>query len=108
MQMGEKNTVKITPVAVDLRGAADAIIGAEAWKNEAITIDYRASWGRTRTAPLSGMSCGRSHSEEVVGSTVWSTLECSRSTGAVTRGRSRRTTCQPTDSEYAAWTGSLL
>lgn len=42
IQIGEKNTVKITPVAVDLRGAADAIIGAEAWKNEAITIDYRA------------------------------------------------------------------
>jgi hypothetical protein len=42
LQMGEKNTVKIAPVAVDLRGAADAIIGAEAWKNQAITIDYRA------------------------------------------------------------------
>ncbi|HKR62947.1 MAG TPA: hypothetical protein VJZ00_04380 [Thermoanaerobaculia bacterium] len=42
LQMGEKNAVRISPVALDLGGTADAIIGADAWKNEAITIDYRA------------------------------------------------------------------
>jgi hypothetical protein len=42
LQMGEKNTVRISPLAVDLGGAADAIIGAETWRKHAITIDYRA------------------------------------------------------------------
>jgi hypothetical protein len=41
LQMSERETVRIDPVALDLRGVADAIIGAEPWRNRAITIDYR-------------------------------------------------------------------
>lgn len=40
LQMSERETVRIDPVALDLRGVADAIIGAEPWRNRAITIDY--------------------------------------------------------------------
>ena len=47
-------------------------------------IDYRASRDRTRTGLRSGVACGRSHSDEVVGSTVWSTT-LSRSAVKVSR-----------------------
>jgi hypothetical protein len=36
-------------------------------------IDYLASGDRTMTGPLCGVAYVRSHSDEVVGSTVWST-----------------------------------
>jgi len=42
LQMSERETVRIEPLAVDLGGVADAIIGAEPWRNRAITIDYRS------------------------------------------------------------------
>ena len=42
LQINEKETVRISPAAHDLRGVADAIIGAEAWIRHAITIDYHA------------------------------------------------------------------
>lgn len=42
LQIGEKQTVRISPTPGDLHGVADAIIGADAWNNRAISIDYRA------------------------------------------------------------------
>lgn len=42
VQMGDRQTVRITPVTQDLRGVADAIIGGEPWRQHAISIDYRA------------------------------------------------------------------
>ena len=41
LRLGERETVRIEPAPQDLRGVADAIIGAEAWRNKAISIDYR-------------------------------------------------------------------
>ena len=42
LQIGERETVRINPAAHDLQGVADAIIGIEAWRNRAISIDYRS------------------------------------------------------------------
>ena len=42
IQLSEKTTVRISPVKLDLGGVADAIIGADAWGKNTITIDYRA------------------------------------------------------------------
>ncbi len=42
LQLSEKETLRIDPVAQDLHGVADGIIGADAWRRAAITIDYRA------------------------------------------------------------------
>lgn len=42
LQIGERETVHISPASHDLLGVADAIIGAEAWRNHAISIDYRS------------------------------------------------------------------
>jgi hypothetical protein len=39
--LGEKSVVRIRPAIVDLQGVADAIIGADAWGANAITIDYQ-------------------------------------------------------------------
>jgi hypothetical protein len=41
LQIGEKQSVRISPASLDLRGVADAIVGVEAWRNNAISIDYR-------------------------------------------------------------------
>jgi hypothetical protein len=41
LQISEKQTVEISPAPLDLRGVADAIVGAEPWRNRAISIDYR-------------------------------------------------------------------
>jgi len=41
LQIGERETVRIHPAPHDLRGVADAIVGIEAWRNRAISIDYR-------------------------------------------------------------------
>jgi hypothetical protein len=42
LQIAEKETVNITPSALDLGGVADGIIGADVWGNRAISIDYKA------------------------------------------------------------------
>jgi hypothetical protein len=42
LQLGEKETLRIDPIAQDLGGIADGIIGTEAWRRAAITIDYQA------------------------------------------------------------------
>jgi hypothetical protein len=42
IQITENETVKVTPSTLDLRGVADAIIGVDAWRNRAISIDYRS------------------------------------------------------------------
>lgn len=42
LQMDERQTVRIDPAPMDLRGVADAIVGIEAWRNHAISIDYRS------------------------------------------------------------------
>lgn len=42
LQIAEKETVRIRPATLDLGGVADAIIGAEAWGNRALSIDYRS------------------------------------------------------------------
>jgi len=40
LQISEKETLRIDPAPHDLHGVADAIIGIEAWRNRAISIDY--------------------------------------------------------------------
>lgn len=42
LQMGERETVRLSPTPLDLGGVADAIIGVEAWRNHAISIDYKS------------------------------------------------------------------
>jgi hypothetical protein len=42
VQLTPKNTVKIKPSTLDLRGVADGIIGADIWSNQSISIDYRS------------------------------------------------------------------
>lgn len=42
LQISEKETIKLQPSTLDLGGVADAIIGVEAWRNRAISIDYRS------------------------------------------------------------------
>jgi hypothetical protein len=42
LQMGDKNSVRIDPVSLDLGGTADALIGADAFSRHTITIDYRS------------------------------------------------------------------
>ncbi len=41
LELSAKQSVRFTPVVVDLHGLADGIIGADVWKSSAITIDYR-------------------------------------------------------------------
>jgi len=42
LQMGERETLRLTPQLLDLGGVADAIVGIEAWKRHAITINYKS------------------------------------------------------------------
>ncbi len=42
LQIGERETVRIDPAPYDLKGVADAIVGVEAWRNRAISIDYHS------------------------------------------------------------------
>lgn len=42
LQLSEKESLPLRTVTADLRGAADAIIGADAWQSHAVTFDYRA------------------------------------------------------------------
>ncbi|HUP62289.1 MAG TPA: hypothetical protein VNA69_17930 [Thermoanaerobaculia bacterium] len=54
VQLSEKETLRLTTAPVPLGGVADAIIGADAWRQRAITIDYRVglvSWQRDGIKP---------------------------------------------------------
>lgn len=42
VQLSEKKSIRVSPLTLGLGGVADAIIGADAWGQNAITIDYRA------------------------------------------------------------------
>lgn len=42
LQLGDRDTIPFTPVAIDLRGSGDALIGADVWDSHAVTIDYHA------------------------------------------------------------------
>lgn len=42
LRLTEKESVRLSPAALDLGGVADAIIGIEPWKSRAISIDYRS------------------------------------------------------------------
>ena len=58
LQISEKETIRIDPAPMDLRGAADAIIGIEAWRNHAISIDYRSG---LVTYQKEGIKTGQMH-----------------------------------------------
>lgn len=40
LQLRDKNSVRLAPLRADLAGAADAILGADVWRNHAISINY--------------------------------------------------------------------
>jgi hypothetical protein len=40
LQLNEKESLRFTPVEIDLHKVADGIIGADVWGNRAISIDY--------------------------------------------------------------------
>jgi len=42
LQIGEKQSLSFTPLVADLRGAGDAIVGADVWGSRAVTVDYHA------------------------------------------------------------------
>ena len=42
LQVREKETLRLSPVRMDLQGVADAIVGADAWGRQSISIDYRS------------------------------------------------------------------
>ena len=42
LQLNERQSLPLSPVVDDLHGVGDAIIGADAWGRNAITIDFRA------------------------------------------------------------------
>ena len=42
LQLGSRETIRFSPVPLDLGKAGDAIIGADVWDQHAVTIDYRA------------------------------------------------------------------
>lgn len=42
LQLGPRDTLSFNPVALDLGGAGDALIGADVWDSQAVTIDYHA------------------------------------------------------------------
>ena len=42
LQLNERQSLEFSGVVADLRGVADAIIGANVWDSHAVTIDYRA------------------------------------------------------------------
>lgn len=42
LQLGEKTSFRVTPALLDLEGAADGIVGSDAWRNGAVSIDYRS------------------------------------------------------------------
>lgn len=40
LSFGERDSVRVSPAVLPLRGVAHVIVGADAWKNRAVTIDY--------------------------------------------------------------------
>jgi hypothetical protein len=40
LHLNEKESLRFTPVVLDLHGVADGIIGADVWSNRAVSIDY--------------------------------------------------------------------
>jgi len=42
LQVREKESLPLSPVRMNLQGVADAIVGADAWRGRAISIDYRS------------------------------------------------------------------
>lgn len=42
LQLNQREALQFTPVVTDLRGVGDAIVGADVWGRNSITIDYRA------------------------------------------------------------------
>ncbi|HEY8849488.1 MAG TPA: hypothetical protein VIO12_09355 [Thermoanaerobaculia bacterium] len=42
LQLSERDSLRFTPVILDLRGVGDGIVGADVWGSHAVTIDYRA------------------------------------------------------------------
>lgn len=42
LKIREHESLPISPVRVNLQGVADAIVGADAWRNQSISIDYRS------------------------------------------------------------------
>lgn len=49
LTLGARNSVRVVPRVGSLGGVADAIIGADAWRDGSVTIDYRAgvvTWQR--------------------------------------------------------------
>jgi hypothetical protein len=42
LQLGSRETIRFSPVPLDLGKVGDAIIGADVWDQHAVTIDYRA------------------------------------------------------------------
>jgi hypothetical protein len=42
LQLNQRESLRFSPLVADLHGVADAIVGADVWRNHAITIDYRA------------------------------------------------------------------
>jgi hypothetical protein len=42
LQLGDKETVRVDPLPMNLGGAADGIIGVDSFRNYAVSIDYRS------------------------------------------------------------------
>ena len=42
LALNERESLRFSPVSLDLGGAGDAIIGADVWGDKAVTIDYHA------------------------------------------------------------------
>jgi len=42
VELGDRESLRFTPVTLDLRKTGDAILGADLWDAHAVTIDYRA------------------------------------------------------------------
>ncbi len=42
LQMTDRESLPLSPVVLDLHGLGDALVGAEAWDDKALTIDYRS------------------------------------------------------------------
>ena len=55
VQLGERQSLRINPISMQASGVADAIIGADAWGNSAISIDYRTG---VLTYQKSGITTG--------------------------------------------------
>lgn len=68
LQIQEKESLRISPERVDLRGVADAIIGADAWNGRSISIDYMSGLVTYQKSGIerSGMQVYRFRNEPVI------------------------------------------